>query len=458
MVRKKKAKFFTVGLVSIALLSCSLLFCQEIDPFYSKLLRDGEKLFLAQNFKEAVKTLEIAAFGLHREKKLRGKAYVYLSLSFYHLKNYKKCEEYLRKAAELVEKEGFQSLEIDESIRSELYKLFNYFRIEGWGELPEAGMKIRPTQVKGDADIQIRELEKSIKAEPHNIYLYYILHELHRKNNNLKEAKKVLQNLVKNNPNEVDAYYLLARIYFEQRKFKDASKNFEQILKLPEKAQIKEDLLLKTKVSLILCFYYRQEEKKIRDLIVKFMNDFSEEKISSLALEEKDKRLFLQIIDTYRAQAAARQMEIRIKELEKAIKKEPRNTSLYYELYDLHRKKRNDKDAKKLLKNLVKNNPDEYQGTYLLAKIEFSQKKYKDALKYFNQVLKPSEGAEVDNELVLKSSIYVSLCLFHLNRREHLESFVRSVEESIAEEKLKQILQKEGLEEEWGRLKESLGE
>jgi len=459
----KLVHFFAAGVLGIALLCCSLLYSQQIDPFYPRQLREGETLFLAQDYKEAIKTLEIAAFGLHREKKLLGKAYVYLSLSHYYLKNYEDCEHYLRKAVELGGEEGFESLDLkmEEHIRSDLEKLIDHFKLRKKEEKkepekvlkkpPEAEPKIKKPLKKEEIE-HIQELEKSIKAQPRNVSLYYELYELHRENNNLKAAKKVLESLVKKNPNEVKAFRLLGLINFQGRKYKDASKNFEQILKLSKRVQIDETLLLETKVNLTLCYKRHRETKKIRDLVSKSISSFSEEKINSLSLDEKDKDEFLKIVANFRAQVVREREKIQIKNLENTLKKEPQNISLYYELYDLHRKHRNVKAAKKVIQTLVKNNPDELSGFYFLAKIEFFQKNYKEALKGFNKVLKPTEEIQIENELLLKSLIYFSLCLYHLDRKEHLDSFIRIVKDSLSEEKLKRMLKEEGLEEEWEKI------
>lgn len=71
--------------------------------------KKGEKSFLAGNYKVAVKELQIAAFGLLGEKKLRAKAYVYLSLSYYYLKDIDESEKYLKEAAELISEQEFRS-------------------------------------------------------------------------------------------------------------------------------------------------------------------------------------------------------------------------------------------------------------------------------------------------------------------------------------------------------------
>jgi tetratricopeptide (TPR) repeat protein len=134
---KKTVLLSVLLLVGVILIGYSDFAGQETDPFYKDLFKKGEKSFQTKNYKEAVKELEIAVFGLYKEKELRGKAYVYLSLSHYYLKDREKCEKYLREAFELLGDEGLKSLELDKSTRSDLEKLTEYFKLREAKKNPE---------------------------------------------------------------------------------------------------------------------------------------------------------------------------------------------------------------------------------------------------------------------------------------------------------------------------------
>ena len=129
MIKKKTVRLWEFLLVGVILFGYSDLTCQETDAFYKNLFKKGEKSFLAKKYKESVKELEIAVFGLYKEKELRGKAYVYISLSHYYLKDLKKSEKYLTEAFELLGDEGIKNLELDKSARSDLEKLIKYFKL-----------------------------------------------------------------------------------------------------------------------------------------------------------------------------------------------------------------------------------------------------------------------------------------------------------------------------------------
>jgi len=102
---------------------------QQIDPFYLKLFEKAQKAFLAKNYQEGARDFEIASFGLIGDKALRAKAYVYISLSRYYLKDMKSSEKYLREAADLMGEERMQALEIFEEAGPDLNKLMIFFNI-----------------------------------------------------------------------------------------------------------------------------------------------------------------------------------------------------------------------------------------------------------------------------------------------------------------------------------------
>lgn len=445
---KKITHLLTLLLTCLLLIGNSNLMSQEVDPFYSNLLEKGEKSFLAGNYKDAVKELEIAAFGILGENKLRAKAYVYLSLSYYYLKETDKSEKYLKDAISLVGEEELRSLEIAESARIELENLLNSFKLKENQKQAAEKRSVRRVDIG-----LIKELVKNIKAHPRNVDLYYELYNIYIDDNNFKAAKDMLKNLVKNNPGEINGYYLLAKIEFRERKYKDAEKIFERILELSKRIQIKESILAETRAYLILSSYLRGKRKQAREMVFARMDDFTNEKISSLSLDIQDKEKLQRIIKIYRSQAEAEREKIKIKKLEADIKKEPHDIPLYYALFEIYEKRKDTKRAKKILQNLVKNNPNEMKGFFLLGRTEFSQKRYKEALRRFRRTLVTSDEYYVERELFLKSVVYTCLCLDYLKRKEAIKIYLKTLYDSASESEIQQLLVEEGLEEQWERIK-----
>jgi len=103
---------------------------QEADPFYLNLLNQGERSLLEGNYRKAIDELEIAVFGLTKETRLEAKAYVYMSLSYFHLNDLEQSKKYFKEAQKAIEGKYLQSLDLDESVRTDLESLVNSFKAE----------------------------------------------------------------------------------------------------------------------------------------------------------------------------------------------------------------------------------------------------------------------------------------------------------------------------------------
>ena len=275
---------------------------------------------------------------------------------------------------------------------------------------------------------------------------------LYKSGNNVLYAKRTLEDLVKNNPSEMQGYYLLGKLEFEEKNYSEAEKIFEKILNLFQRAQSDENILSETRAYIILASYLRGKEKKAQQLASSWISDFTKEKISSFSIDIENKEKLQRVVNTARARVEEEKDRIRIKRLEAEIKKDPRDASLYYELYELQSKRRKLKEAKETLENLVKNNPNEKSAFFLLAKIEYTRRQYKDALKAFSRVMVSNNEISASRELVLKSMIYSCLCYFHLDQNERAKAYIKSINDSASEAEIMGLIREEGLEQEWDRI------
>ena len=102
--------YFIVG-AAIFLLSFTL-YSQESDAFFTNLYKKGEEEFQARKYKEAIKVLEIAIFGLYYDKEIIGKAHIYKSLCHYYLGDKTKSIKYLNDAFKYLDETKFADLEL----------------------------------------------------------------------------------------------------------------------------------------------------------------------------------------------------------------------------------------------------------------------------------------------------------------------------------------------------------
>jgi len=294
-----------------------LLSAQKIDPFYLKLLKDGENSYLTHNYKDAAKELEVAVFGLYQHKSLAGKAYIYLGLCYSHLNDQKRSEQCLKNALGLLGKDEFPSLEIHASARTELERLVKSFKLESslWPTVPENASKkeIPKTQAlktpvgqtqqkKAEVKIDkksIQELEKIIQDDPRRVELYYAIAQFYEQNDNFKAAKNTLQLLVENNPAEVRGHLELGKIAYQERNYKEAEKKFETFLQFAQSLPTEEKILAEAKLYLILSSYLRGDLKKLRRLLQESQEIFFSGIISDLPFSLPDKERLQTIWKTY---------------------------------------------------------------------------------------------------------------------------------------------------------------
>lgn len=268
-------------IILVLFFGTSKSFSQEIDPFYTNALEAAKKLFLAKNYEEAIKRLNIAIFGLGNDDKLKATAHVFMSISYYYLNDITESKRHLKNAEDLLNIEEIRNLEIVDTEMPLLEKLLIRFGI-----------------VK-DIDTQLRELSRILRTQPDNISLYYDLYNLFVQKGDRESAKKTIENLVKENPDEIDAYRMLGIINYQERNYKEAKKNFEKVLKPREHIRIGEILEEETKIYLILSNHHGGDKEKALKLVGESINILTPEKINSLPINNEDKSTLTSIIARY---------------------------------------------------------------------------------------------------------------------------------------------------------------
>lgn len=107
---------FLLTLILINMLAAN----DQVDPFYLRLLEEGKMLFAQNKLAEAVKNLEIAAFGLIEERPRLLEAYVYLVISHYRLRHLSRAAHFASEIERLNLKAEFGRIDLS----AELYNQF----------------------------------------------------------------------------------------------------------------------------------------------------------------------------------------------------------------------------------------------------------------------------------------------------------------------------------------------
>lgn len=492
MQNKQLMKMFVVQLLGISLLFLFFLnqelTAQEVDPFYLRVFRQGQNSFLKGNYKDAIKKLEVALFGINTDKKLMGKGYILLALSHDQLKNGEKREQYLKEAFELMGDEGFINLQLNlnESMMERLKRLLNYYKLEVVlakeepakakekpAELDDKTKKtkekekpltrVRQTQKRTPLPkppqtrverAQINKLERDIRANPRNAELYYELYELHMKSVDIKACKKTLQKLLSLRPAEIKGRFHLAKLhYYYDKNYRAAEDVFKRMLKSAKNIPRDDIILVEAYAYLILSVYFQGDRERAQKMISESTDLLSEDRVHSLSLNARDKAILQRIKDSYQAQIELERQKKQIKKLERLISKKPQDPANYIELYTIFLKQQNHTAAKKVVQRLLKSDPGNMRGRLLFGKVEFLSERYNAALPHFNLIIKVADNINVDRELTLKAKIYLTLCYSHLNQKEKAKSLFKSIQESTTEGELTRMMTEEALSKDWEKLK-----
>jgi tetratricopeptide (TPR) repeat protein len=288
-----------VVLAVIAILSFTLLQAHQSNTFYRNLLNKGEQAYLAMDYKTAIKEFKIAVFGLYGEKELRAKAYAYLTLSYYHMKDGATAQEYLNKAEDILGEDNLLSIDMDISAKNDLERLIYTYKASG----TTLGLRMLPKlpeeNLASGQVSSIEQLEQMIKQNSRNSTIYYDLYQIYRETYNFNGAKKTIEELVKKIPQEVYGYYLLGIIQYQEKEYKDANESFENFFELTYGKRMRDEIVLEVKAYQILSNYLRGEREKTESLVKESINILTREKIRALPLGSKDLAILLGLIDTF---------------------------------------------------------------------------------------------------------------------------------------------------------------
>jgi len=107
-----------------------------------------------------------------------------------------------------------------------------------------------------------------------------------------------------------------------------------------------------------------------------------------------------------------------IEELENLIERDPENIGRYYHLYELYMNEENKSRARRTLEKLIEAQPDEIYALFLLGRMRYRDKKYKDAASHFREALKPRPNIAISNELLEELKTYHILSVYSMGDRQ----------------------------------------
>ncbi len=141
-----------------------------------------------------------------------------------------------------------------------------------------------------------------------------------------------------------------------------------------------------------------------------------------------------------------------VKELEGRLGKEPDNDRLRLDLASLYVSRRDFRKANKLMRDLLKRDPEELMATYHLSRVLYFQKDYRKALEGFHKIIGPASEEKITRDAVLRSTLYTALCLNALGQKDSRDSYMNYLDRNVPLAELKRLVAEEGLQAEWEKL------
>jgi tetratricopeptide (TPR) repeat protein len=143
----------------------------------------------------------------------------------------------------------------------------------------------------------------------------------------------------------------------------------------------------------------------------------------------------------------------RVRELEARLKASPDEAAIRYELGSLYFEQGTYKRVVGIMEGILKKRPEEVSAVFHLARARFFQREFRKANDGFHKVISPSSENQITKDMVLRSTIYLTICLHELGQKESLASYLDYISQNIPLAELKRILVDEGLTERWALLK-----
>jgi tetratricopeptide (TPR) repeat protein len=138
-----------------------------------------------------------------------------------------------------------------------------------------------------------------------------------------------------------------------------------------------------------------------------------------------------------------------VKELEGRLGPEPDNDVLRLNLADLYIKRGDHRKAAKLMRDLLKRDPEEIMATFHLSRALYFDKDPGKAIEGFHKIISPASEMKVTKDAILRSTIYIVLCLDRLDQKNSRDSYLDYFERNVPLAELKRLVAEEGLERDW---------
>jgi tetratricopeptide (TPR) repeat protein len=420
--------FFLILLVLIVPAYVQAQVPEQVDPFYKKLFEDGKYFYQSGDYAGAASNFGVAFFGFVGNPPQLLECYIYLEVCFAQLKNAEKAKYYYDEIKRLRLQSHLKNLKLPEDLEVKYLEVNAAFaRLEakaggGSGVVAsktEPKLKSKPEsqplasspQKEDDSKprqtapppstskkeavsppdalaTEIKQLEDSIKKDKGNPDPYFRLSMLFVDQKKFKDARAALESLLGINPKNGLAYLELGKIYIAEQKTKEALAAFEKAAALlpdnpaPHYALGKLYFDLKNYDKAKQSFSLAQRIDSNYKDVARYMASLGD--IGTLRIT--DSQVYLQKARSERD--AYKKIGLYID----ALKADPYNVDIYFEIKDAYLNEKQYKEAAKVLEPLLKNYPNDIRIYRGLGDIYIKDKAFGKAV----TILEP--GIKIDGK------------------------------------------------------------
>ncbi|MGB9006238.1 MAG: tetratricopeptide repeat protein, partial [Candidatus Aminicenantales bacterium] len=362
-----------------------------------------------------------------------------------------KSREVAQKLEELMGTTDLNSIGLKAEVASDVIKLVKFFKenLQPRGSSLGGQTRVLPSsqaakEGSGSREDKIvldreKSLNNALKADPRNASLYLDLYDFYIIQKKSREARGLLKKLVDKAPQEPRGHYFLGKAFYAERKYNDAEKYFENVLRLTAKKPVEGAIPPTSRGYLILCLNFLNRKKDVAKQCGEFERAVPNGDTEALDMSEKDKTLLKDILVQYKTKPAEKKTEpsagaqaatAKTSQAQPAVQaggatstdgrsaKPAKEVALAYGVYDQYLQAKDPAAARRTLQSLLQKYPQEVRARFLLARMDYQDKKYKEAGQGFLAVLEASASGENSEGYKAEAAAYMILCTETLQGRE----------------------------------------
>jgi len=187
----------------------------DVDPFYTKLLREGKTFYAEGKYREAIENFRIGEFGLLEEKEVLAELYLFYSLAYLKVGRLEEAREIIKKFETELNIKDLDTLPVPPLIEIDVKVMMTILKNqeENTGGTKKTGGRERTASWKKvyDFERQFRDILKNLE------------------DNNLGAVKNNIKKLEKIDKKNTRIHYIQGILKFKEKRYKACTKALNKV-------------------------------------------------------------------------------------------------------------------------------------------------------------------------------------------------------------------------------------